>query len=254
MYNSFQELRENGVGKMSKAADLIRKIKHTTCSVVVVAAGSSVRMGEDKLFLDLEGKPVLAWTLQALNSCDFVDEIVVVAREDALEQTAKLCLDYSIDKVGKVIIGGKNRNESALAGVSSIRREAKLVLIHDGARPLVTEEIVRDAMHTAAMYKCAAPAIPVTDTVKEQENDIVIRTPDRTQLAAVQTPQAFVPEIIKGALTKAVKDGTEYTDDCAAVEAMGFTVRLSKGSPENIKITKAMDMQIAAAIIRSRNE
>ena len=239
---------------MGKAADFIRKVKNTTCSVVVVAAGSSVRMGEDKLFLDLEGKPVLAWSLLTLNNCDFVDEIVVVAREDALEQTAKLCKDYNITKVGKVIIGGKNRNESALAGVSAIRREAKLVLIHDGARPLVTEDIVRDAMHTAALYKCAAPAVPVTDTVKETEHDVVIRTPDRSQLAAVQTPQAFVPEIIKGALTKAVKEGTEYTDDCAAAEAMGFTVRLSKGSSENIKITRAIDLQVAAAIIRSRNE
>lgn len=238
---------------MSKTADLIRKIKNTTCSVVVVAAGSSRRMGEDKLFLDLEGKPVLAWSLQTINACPFVDEIVVVAREDALERTAELCHDYAVSKVEKVVIGGKNRSESSLAGVSAIRRDARLVLIHDGARPLVTEDVIYDAMHTAALYKCAAPAVPVTDTVKERDGDIVRGTPDRARLCAVQTPQAFIPEIIKGALTRAVKDGTEFTDDCAAVEAMGFPVRLSRGSGENIKITRPVDLQVAAAILRSRH-
>ncbi len=239
---------------MSKLADTIRKVKNTTCSVVVVAAGSSVRMGEDKLFMTLEGKPVLAWTLQALDGCAFVDEIVLVVREDRLEQAAELCRQFEIRKVHKVIIGGKNRNESALAGVSSVDRNAKIILIHDGARPLVTEDVVYDAMHTAAMFKCAAPAIPVTDTIKEKENDVVIRTPDRSGLAAVQTPQAFQAEIIKAALSAAVKNGKEYTDDSAAAEAMGFKVRLSKGSAENIKITAPMDLEIAAAILRRRHE
>ena len=237
---------------MSKAADLIRKLKNTTCSVVVVAAGSSTRMGQDKLFMDLEGIPVLARTLQALDRCDFVDEIVLVSREDKLEQAAGLCRDYGIKKAGKVIIGGRNRSDSSLAGLSAIRRDAKIVLIHDGARPLVTEDVVRDAMHVAAMFKCAAPGIPVTDTIKETEGDKVVRTPDRTRLVAVQTPQAFVPEIVKAALTAAVKSGKEYTDDCAAVEAMGIAVHISKGSPENIKITNPADIPAAAAILRSR--
>jgi len=237
---------------MSKAADLIRKIKNTTCSVVVVAAGSSTRMGEDKLFMDLEGLPVLARTLRALDGCEFVDEIVLVSREDRIEQAAKLCRDYGIRKVEKVIIGGKTRGESSLAGLSAIRKDAKIVLIHDGARPLVTEDVVRDAMHVAAMYKCAAPAVPVTDTIKETEGDKVVRTPDRSRLVAVQTPQAFVPEIVKAALTAAVKAGTEYSDDCAAVEAMGVPVHLSRGSRENIKITGPVDIPIAAAILRSR--
>ena len=122
------------------------------------------------------------------------------------------------------------------------------------ARPLVTEEVVRDAMHTAALYKCAAPAVPLTDTVKETAGESVIRTLDRSRLAAVQTPQAFVPEIIKAALTLAVKNGVEYTDDCAAVEAMGISVRLSEGSQENIKITRPLDIQTAAAILKSRGE
>ena len=238
---------------MGKLSNTIRKVKNTTCSVVVVAACSSVRMGEDKLFMDLEGKPVLAWTLQAIDGCAFVDEIVLVAREDRLEEAAKLCRDFAIGKVHKVIIGGKTRNESALAGVSAVSRDAKIILIHDGARPLITEDVIYDAMHTAAMFKCAAPGVPVTDTVKETEGDRVVNTPDRSRLSAVQTPQAFLSEIIKGALTAAVKSGKEYTDDCAAVEAMGFPVRISKGSRENIKITSPVDLKLAAAILRGRH-
>ena len=140
-------------------------------------------MGEDKLFMDLAGKPVLARTLTALNACSCVDEIVVVTRLESLEKVAALCREYRVDKVGKVVVGGASRTESALAGLVQIRRNAKYVLIHDGARPLVTEEIVYDAMHSAALYKCAAPAVPVTDTVKETDHDTVVRTLNRSALA-----------------------------------------------------------------------
>ena len=239
---------------MSKMADLIRRVKNTTCSVVVLAAGSSTRMGTDKLYLDLNGIPVLARTLLAFEQCDFVDEIVLVTRRENLDKAADLCREYGIHKVEKVIIGGKTRNESALAGLSSIQRGAKLVLIHDGARPLVTEQIIYGAMHAAALYKCAAPAVAVTDTVKETSGDVVERTLDRNRLVAIQTPQAFVPEIIKAALTKAIREGREYTDDCAAVEAMGVPVHLSEGSYENIKITRPLDIPTAEAVLRGRHE
>ena len=165
---------------MSRFSDFLRQAKNTSCSVVVVAAGASTRMGEDKLFMDLSGMPVLARTLTALNSCGCVDEIVVVTRLESLEKTAALCREYRITKAGKVIVGGATRTESALAGLVQIRRNAKYVLIHDGARPLVTEDIVYDAMHSAALYKCAAPAVPVTDTVKETDCDTVVRTLNRS--------------------------------------------------------------------------
>lgn len=238
---------------MAKLSDLIRKVKHTTCSAVIVAAGSSRRMGEDKLYMDLGGMPVLARTLMAFDECDFVDEIVLVTREDSLERAGELCRRYHIRKAEKIMIGGATRTESVLAGVSAIKRDAGIVLIHDGARPLVTRDVIYDAMHTAAMYQCAAPAIPVTDTVKQAENGVVIATPNRESLSAVQTPQAFVPELLKAALTKAVRDGISYTDDCAAVEALGCRVRLSKGSAENIKITLPVDIPTAEAILRARH-
>ena len=238
---------------LSEIADLIRRKKGTSCSAVIVAGGSSVRMGEDKLCMDLKGRPVLVRTLEAFQTCPFVKEIVLVAREDRLEQYADLCAKWGISKVCKVVVGGSSRTGSALSGLSHIDRNARIVLIHDGARPLVTEELIYDVMHTAALYKTAVPALRVTDTVKEVEDGVVKKTLDRDRLMAVQTPQGFVPEIIKAALSKAAEEGREYTDDCAAVEAMGFTIRIVKGSEENIKITNPVDIPIAEGILERRH-
>ena len=238
---------------LEKVSSFLRKAKNTTCSVVVVAAGRSERMGEDKLFMDLAGMPVLARTLEALSQCSFVDEIVLVTREESLQRCADLCKARGFDKVNKVVIGGASRSESVLRGLVEIRRDAKLVLIHDGARPLVTEDLVRRVMHTAALYKCAAPAVPLTDTVKESEGETVVRTLERDRLSAIQTPQGFVPEIIKAALTKGLREKKEFTDDCAAVEAMGIPVRLTEGSAENIKITRPLDLQTAELYLKNRS-
>jgi len=239
---------------MSKLAEMIRKAKNTSSSAIVLAAGSSRRMGEDKMFMKLGTMPVLARTLRAINACECVTEIIVVTREDRLEDVAKLCRDHGILKCKCAVKGGATRNESALAGLMQIDRRAKLVMIHDGARPLVTEELVWSAVHAAALYKCAAPAIPVTDTIKRHEDKRVLETLRRDELAAMQTPQVFVPEIIKAALCTAIRDGREYSDDCAAVEAMGVPVYLSEGSPENIKITRPVDIILAEAILKNRGE
>lgn len=239
---------------MSRLSDAIRKAKNTTCSAIVLAAGSSRRMGEDKMYMKLGRMPVLARTLRAINACECVSEIIVVTRFDHLEDVSKLCRDHGILKCKCVVKGGATRNESALAGLMQIDRRAKLVMIHDGARPLVTEEIVWAAVHAAALYKCAAPAIPVTDTIKRHKDHEVVETLRRDELAAMQTPQVFMPELIKAALCTAIHDGREYSDDCAAVEAMGVPVRLTEGSPENIKITRPVDIILAEAILKSRGE
>ena len=229
-------------------------MKNTCCSAVVLAAGSSTRMGEDKLNMKLGDLPVLAHTLRAINGCECVTEIIVVTRFDRLESVAALCRDYGIHKCKCVVKGGANRNESALAGLMQIDRRARLVMIHDGARPLVTEDIIKAAVHGAALYKCAAPAIPVTDTIKRHENHKVLETLRRDELAAIQTPQVFMTDIIKAALCAAIRDGKEYSDDCAAVEAMGVPVRLTEGSAENIKITRPVDIVLAEAILKSRGD
>ena len=238
---------------MSSISDFIRKAHHSFCTVVVVAAGSSTRMGKDKLMLSLCGVPILARTLTALNGCQAVDEIIVVTKQEKLEEVSGLRETYALDKLKKIVIGGSTRTESALAGVSEADRRAKIICIHDGVRPFVTNEIVQDVVHYAVLYNAAAPALPVKDTIKRAKDGVVLETPDRSELFAVQTPQAFHADIIKGALTKAVNAGTSYTDDCAAVEAFGVPIYLSRGDEDNIKITTPSDLFLAESIQRGRS-
>lgn len=237
---------------MSKLADVIRKARHNRCSVVVVAAGSSQRLGRDKLFLEIDGKPVIAHTLMALNACEAVDEIVVVTRAEKLEDIGHVVEGYALDKVSKIVIGGENRTQSALAGVSETNPKAKIIAIHDGARPFVTDEVIKDAIHQAVLNHAACPGIPVKDTIRIAEKNIAVQTPVRDSVFAVQTPQAFTADIIKAALTAAVRDEKSYTDDCAAVEAMGVKVYISKGDEDNIKITTALDLPLAESIAKER--
>ncbi len=237
---------------MSKLADWIRKKRPDLCSAVVVAAGSSQRMGEDKMFMDLDGVPVLIRTLDALNRFACVEEIILVTRPEHIEELALKCRERGLLKVTKVICGGATRVESALAGVSEISRSARLAAVHDGARPLVTKELFYAAVHAAALHKSAVPAVPVADTVKRTQGEKTSETLDRDSLVYVQTPQVFYPELIKAALTKAVQEGVSYTDDSAAVEALGVPTYLTPGSPENIKLTTPLDLELARAILRSR--
>jgi 2-C-methyl-D-erythritol 4-phosphate cytidylyltransferase len=225
------------------------------CSVVVAAAGSSTRMdGRDKLFAELGGMPVLAHTLTALNKCREVGEIVIVTRGEKLDEMARLCTEYGIKKVADIIIGGPSRLESVYNGVLRTSPRAKLVAVHDGARPFVTENTVSLAVEAALKFSAAAPAVPVTSTVKEARNGIVVRTVERSELFEIQTPQVFAPELLKGALQNAVDKKLYITDDCMAVEALGCPVRLTAGSRDNIKLTTAVDFAFAEAILKMRRE
>jgi len=238
---------------MKKISAFIRKKHRPFCSVVVVASGQSRRMGEDKLFMDLGGVPVLARTLSALDELDCVDEIVVVTRSEKIVEVARLCAELGLKKVDKVVVGGATRAESALAGLSEISRAAGVAAVHDGARPFVSRELTERVIHAAVLYKAAAPAVPLRDTIKQTENgEDVTATPDRDSLRAVQTPQAFDPELIKGALTYVISQGIEITDDCSAVEAFGGRVRLVEGEEENIKLTTPADLAVAEAIVAKR--
>ena len=188
------------------------------CAAVVPAAGSSTRMGQDKLFAALGGVPVLVHTLRALESCPSIGAIIVVTRPDHLVEVGKLCREAALSKVSQVVSGGATRTESVLAGVKAVGEEYPIIAIHDGARPLVSREVVEAAIAAAVSGSAAAPAVPVKDTVKEADHGIVTATPDRSRLFAVQTPQVFDADLIRTALTRAVEDGISLTDDCAAVE------------------------------------
>lgn len=225
---------------------------HLTCAAVVPAAGQSTRMGEDKVLLPLRGVPLLLHTLWALEGCPYITEIIVVTREELIVPVGELCRDAVIQKVRKVVLGGRSRTESVLAGLREVDPAAELVAIHDGARPLVTREILDSVIEEAARWGAAAPAVPVKDTIKRAVGGVVENTPERTELFAVQTPQVFEHGLILGALEKAAVDGAELTDDCAAVERLGVPVHLSTGSYENLKITTPEDVMVAEMILERR--
>ena len=221
---------------------------------VVVAAGSSRRMGgENKLLLPLCGKPVLAHTLTAFQMCGAVRDIVLVCREQDMEVYRTLAAENGITKLRTLTRGGDTRTESVLAGVSAASEACALVAVHDGARPLILPEQVDDMVRLGQRTYAAAPALPVTDTVKVADMaGLVQSTPDRKTLYAVQTPQVFQANILKAALQSAIQAGADITDDCSAVERLGKEVWLAPGWRENIKITTREDLTMAEAFLRER--
>ena len=234
----------------------LRKKKKETrplCGAVVAAAGSSSRMGADKLLLPLGDEPVIVHTLRALEQSGQISEIVVVTREDLIVPIAQLCKDYGFAKVTKVVVGGATRTESVRIGTLELTGNPELIAVHDGARPFVTPEVIEEAVSAAKNYGAAAPAVAVTDTIKELGPDgLAARTVDRESLRAVQTPQVFEEGLIRAALQKAIEDGAELTDDCAAVERLGMKVMLTRGDRENLKLTTPADLLVAQAIWEER--
>lgn len=223
------------------------------CSAVVPAAGSSTRMeGQDKLLLPLEEQPVLLHTLRALELCPYLAEIIVVTREDLIVPIGQLCRDAGLSKVRKVIVGGATRTHSVLAGLGELPSGAELVAIHDGARPLVSQEVLETVIFRAAECGAAAPAVPVKDTIKQAkggngktvpEGCMVENTPDRSTLYAVQTPQCFDRAAYLAALDELDEASARLvTDDCSLFELTGRPVELVQGDYANIKITTREDL------------
>lgn len=238
--------------------DIIKKgiqNKKPYCSAVIVAAGNSQRMGKDKILMNLKDKPVIAYTLEAFQKSEYIDEIVVVTKLDNLAIIADICNAYGIAKTSQVICGGKTRAESSLAGILSVSDEATHIAVHDGARPFVTDKLIERCMLAAENSSAVTPAVSAIDTVRIlNKKGAVTSTPDRNLVALVQTPQVFEVDVIKNALTKAVEKKLPITDDCSAVEAMGGKVGVVSGDPDNIKLTTSRDIYIAERIIEERSD
>lgn len=241
------------MGKLLDKIRALRKPGRAFCTAVVVAAGRSERMGQDKLLLPLAGRPVLEHTLRAVDGTERVDEIILVTREDLLVPLADLCKKCSLQKPVKLVRGGATRPESVLAGALAADPRAELIAVQDGARPLVTPALFDAVVESAQATNASAPAVPVTDTIKVADESGVVRsTPERQTLFAVQTPQVFQAELLKAALQSAIACGANITDDCAAVERLGKQVLLVPGDGENIKLTRPMDLLVAEAILKDR--
>lgn len=230
-----------------------KKPAEPRCGAVVVAAGSSTRMGEDKILIPLEEEPVIVHTVRALELVPQITEIVVVTRQDLIVPVAQLCQDYGFEKVRKVVAGGASRLHSVRIGTLELSRDLELIAIHDGARPFVTQDVIEQAIRKAGECGAAAPAVPINDTVKEVRDGLVERTVDRTMLRAVQTPQVFDAGLIRAALQKALDDGAEVTDDCSVVERLGMRVALTPGDPFNLKLTTPEDLILARGILEGRS-
>ena len=218
------------------------------CGAVIVAAGTASRMGGiDKVMAPLAGEPMILRTVRAFQTCDAIREIVIVTRPDLIQPITNLCKGF--DKVRMVVAGGKSRQESVGLGLNSFSDKVKLVAIHDGARPLISQAVIDRSVRAAHTYSAAAPAVPVKDTIKVVKGGVVSNTPDRATLQAVQTPQVFDLDLIRGALKKAEQDGSAVTDDCSAVELMGMSVKIVEGDERNIKVTTPMDLKIAEMLL-----
>ena len=234
---------------ISKVTGTIRKVlKLKYCGAVIVAAGTASRMeGLDKVMASLNGEPMIVRTVRTFQNCDAVKEIVIVTREDLIQQIADLCREF--DKVKAVVVGGKDRAASVNNGLNALSGKVKLAAVQDGARPLITEAVIDRTVRAANTYGAAAPAIPVKDTVKVVEGGIVTTTPQRSTLKAIQTPQVFDFDLLRGALKHAAEKELEITDDCSAVELLGFKVKIVEGDEHNIKVTTPMDLKIAQMLL-----
>lgn len=222
-----------------------------SCGAVIVAAGSAQRMGGiDKMLTPLLGQPVLLRTVQAIAQSERIDKIYIVTREDLVEQVKALCAEEK--KVAQVLQGGASRAESVLRGILAVQED--LVAIHDGARPMVSVSVIEKAICKAEEMGAAAPAIPVHDTIKVARDGVILQTPDRSALFAVQTPQVFDRGLITEALQAAMEKNLPLTDDCSAAEFAGHRVCLTAGSEENLKITVPTDLILAEAILKRREQ
>lgn len=228
-------------------------MKHFT-SAIIAASGNSTRMGLSisKQLIDLCGKPTIEHTLSAFEKCEVIDEIVIVCREIDMDSIKAIADSFS--KVRSVVTGGDSRADSVKNGVEACSKNAQYFAIHDGARPLINSDDITKVVERAFEVKAATLGTAVTDTVKVvNEENIILSTPDRATLRAVQTPQVFERELYLRAIKNATEKKLSVTDDCSMVEALGEKVEVVLGSRENIKLTTQTDIVFAQAILNSRD-
>lgn len=221
---------------------------------LIPAAGRGKRMGESipKAFLPLGGVPLLARTLQKFEACPQIDEILpLVPGEEILHCQKEIVERFGLRKVSGILAGGAERQDSVFAGLTAIQGKADWVVIHDGARPLVTVELIERILAAAKEWKAAVAALPAWETVKEvSEDGEVRRTLDRRSLWIIQTPQSFEYRLLFGAYEKAREEGFLGTDDASLVERLGVPVRVVEGEKWNLKITTPKDLALAEALLK----
>lgn len=227
----------------------------TYVHAVIVAAGNSTRMGENKMFISVAGKPVLLRTVMAFDAHPMVDFITVVTRAEDAFSVGKMLESAGVNKQVSIVHGGQHRIDSVAAGVEAVHKKDTVIAIHDGARPLVTEEIITKSITAALEHGGAIPAVKVKDTIKiVSEDGFIVKSPDRSFLYSAQTPQCFKIDEFKSALKKAMESGETFTDDAAVFSFAGNKVAITEGSYENIKITTYDDVLSAQVLLVNRRK
>jgi 2-C-methyl-D-erythritol 4-phosphate cytidylyltransferase len=222
-------------------------------TAILVAAGSSQRMGFDKLFAAIGGKPVIAHTIRAFERASSVDGIIVVAREDRHDEIKTIVRDEKFKKVQSIIPGGKRRQDSVRAGLNHLDPVARYVAVHDTARPLISPEQIERVFQQCANHGAAALAEPINDTLKRADSDLLISdSVDRHQLYAMQTPQIFERQLIEEAYRAVYAENISVTDEVSAVERLGRKVALVLDDDFNFKITYPRDLPVAEFILKQR--
>ena len=222
------------------------------CTAIIVAGGQGRRLGRSraKQYLNLAGRPLLLWTLDAFQRCPAIDHVVLVVGTGMVLPVTVLLRPFKLTKVYKICPGGAERMDSVRAGLAQLPDETELVAIHDAARPLVTPELIQRVVQEAASHGAALPVVPVPDTVKLVENGVVQRTLDRRPLYLAQTPQTFAVDLIRRAHQELDPEQADpVTDDAQLVELLGHPVRTVSGDPHNFKVTVADDLQRAEDLL-----
>lgn len=224
-------------------------------SVIVAAAGRGSRMkrAENKVFLPLLDKPILRYSIEAfLGRCD-VAEVIVICAAHEQDEMEGFVAPYRAHKPVKVVVGGSERQYSVANALRAVDKKSELILVHDGARPLVTDEVVQSVIDSAREHRASIAAVPVKDTIKTVDGQgMVVDTPPRSTLYAVQTPQGFRSQLLFDAYARAEEDGFLGTDDASLVERLGVRVAVAKGDYQNIKITTPEDLIVGEALLKGR--
>jgi 2-C-methyl-D-erythritol 4-phosphate cytidylyltransferase len=224
-------------------------------TAIIVAAGDSRRMGFDKLFATIAGRPVIAHTIHAFDRADCVSEIIVVVRKDRLDEIKAIVHDGNFKKVRSIVPGGQHRQDSVRAGLDHLRAAAKYVAVHDAARPLITVEQIKRVFEQARIHAAASLAEPISDTLKRAYADLFVAgSVDRNQLYGMQTPQIFERQLIEDAYRAVYAENVSVTDEVSAVERLGRKVILVPNNDFNFKVTYPRDLALAEFVLGQRSQ
>lgn len=226
------------------------------CTAIIMAGGKGSRMGSEisKQFLCIDGKEILAYTIDVFEQCKKIQEIIVVSGQGDMHKTKALVQKYGFQKISQFVVGGKERQDSVRNGLSKVSHQTEIVLVQDGVRPFVTEDMIERSIQGAMEYGSCIMGMPVKDTIKVcSPNGMAVETPDRCSLWQIQTPQTFQRDLLVQAYEKANAAGFLGTDDASVAEFAGCKVKVVEGSYRNIKITTAEDLLIAEAFKKEGN-